>query len=189
MPEHESCVEILKLGNPKLKIKSQPYTIPQELTIAKSDAELMLNAINSNQAVGLAANQIGILKRIMLIDVPKEHPRYLTDGTEINNLVMLNPEFKPINKEMLANWEGCLSLPGMIGLVPRYTKIEYSYYDLNGNYHKVLASALHARVIQHEIDHLDGITYLERIKNCKEDFGYADEIAKTGRIEEYSKKG
>lgn len=167
--------ELLRLGDPKLYEISLPFKLPDEMPLAHQIMQLMEHATQNIGNVGIAAPQIGILKRIVMFEVPAEHPRYKTDGIAIPLKILINPSYKPLSDEQNLEWEGCLSVPGMIGQVPRYTHIEYQYTDLDGKKHVIQASHFHARVVQHELDHLDGILYPLRIKDMQT-FGFREEV-------------
>ena len=166
---------LLRYGDPRLFQISSPFLLPNEMSHVHEILELMKNATRNMGAVGIAAPQIGILKRIVMFEVPAEHPRYKVDGVAIPMRVLINPIYRPLTDEKNLEWEACLSVPGMMGQVSRYTYIEYEYTDLEGNQHKSEASHFHARVVQHELDHLDGILYPLLIENMSL-FGFREEI-------------
>ena len=112
--------------------------------------------------IGLAAPQVHISKQIIVFRNPDNEEK---DKIEITPLI--NPIFKPMGKETEDDWEGCLSIPGMQGLVTRFKKIKYSGYDLDGKVIENEVEGLHARVVQHEIDHLNGVTIHDREKNLE----------------------
>ncbi len=167
--------KLLRLGDPKLYEVSTPFKLPDELALALKILSLMELAVEDIGAVGIAAPQIGILKRIIMFAVPGEHPRYKTDGVVIPMHALLNPSYRPLSQAQNLEWEGCLSVPGMMGQVPRFTHIEYEYTDLDGQHHVCKASNFHARVVQHELDHLDGVLYPLRVQN-QQTFGFKEEI-------------
>lgn len=167
--------KLLKFGDPTLYKTSGLFDLPTEAPLAHRILKLMDDATQSIGNLGLAAPQIGILKRMVIVEVPAEHSRYETDGIAIPRRALLNPSYEPLREEQNLEWEACLSIPEMMGQVPRYTYIKYQYMDLEGNHHVHEASHLHARIVQHEIDHLDGILYPLRIKDLKT-FGFREEI-------------
>jgi len=133
----------------------------------------MIDTMTEADGAGLAANQIGILKRVVIFGF-NQNPRY--PGREpIPMTILVNPEIKPVNEEMEEDWEGCLSVPGMRGLVPRYGQIVYRGYDPAGQLIEREVDGFHARVVQHECDHLDGVLYPQRIRDIR-NFGYEDEL-------------
>ena len=131
-------------------------------------SETMIDA----NGIGLAAPQVHLTHRIFIYRNPD-----MEDSDKINISVLINPSIKKINNETQDDWEGCLSIPGMLGLVRRFKQIEFSALDLNGNNIKAKVEGLHARVIQHEFDHLNGILYTSRLVH-KSAFGYSEEIEK-----------
>lgn len=173
--KHNSPPALLRFGDPKLYEVSKPFDLPNELPLANKILTLMENAVEAIGAVGIAAPQIGILRRIVMFEVPATHPRYKVDGTAIPMHALINPKYRPLSDEKNLEWEACLSVPGMIGQVPRFTHIEYEYTDMQGKHHVRQASNFHARVVQHELDHLDGILYPLMIQNPKT-FGFREEI-------------
>lgn len=138
-------------------------------------AEDMADSMAAAGGVGLAAPQIGISKRIIVFKVPGERATAAANDGPLELQVLINPEIEPLSGEMELDWEGCLSIPGLKGEVPRYRKIAYRGFDLQGE--KVLrqAEGFHARVVQHEVDHLDGILYPERMTDMRR-FGYGEEL-------------
>ncbi len=167
--------KLLRLGDPKLYEVSKPFDLPNELPLANKILKYMEMAVESIGAVGIAAPQIGILKRIIMFEVPATHPRYKVDGDTIPMHALINPSYRPLSNEKNLEWEACLSVPGMIGQVPRFTHVKYEYTDPSGKHHVLRASNFHARVVQHEIDHLDGILYPLLVQNPKT-FGFREEI-------------
>ena len=124
------------------------------------------------KGIGLAAPQVHISKRIIVFRNPD-----IEELDKINITPLINPIFEPLGNEKEDDWEGCLSIPRMQGLVRRFKKIKYHGYDLTGKKIENEAQGLHARVIQHEIDHLDGILYIKRLADQKA-FGFENEISK-----------
>ena len=124
------------------------------------------------KGIGLAAPQVHISKRIIVFRNPD-----IEELDKINITPLINPIFEPLGNEKEDDWEGCLSIPRMQGLVRRFKKIKYHGYDLTGKKIENEAQGLHARVIQHEIDHLDGILYTKRLADQKA-FGFENEISK-----------
>ncbi|MDQ8039066.1 MAG: peptide deformylase [Rickettsiella sp.] len=133
--------------------------------------EDMKATMKVEDGIGIAAPQIGCNQRIVIFGF--EHSDRYPDENAIPFTVLINPTIKPLSEEMEDGWEGCLSIPGMRGLVPRYTHIEYSGFDVEGNEFLRSVKGFHARVVQHEVDHLDGILYPHRIKDMRF-FGFQD---------------
>jgi peptide deformylase len=120
---------------------------------------------------GLAAPQIGVPLRVVIFGVSR-NPRY-PDAEEVPDTVLINPVITPLDDEMEEGWEGCLSVPGMRGVVPRFRRLRYRGFDELGNPIDRSVDGFHARVVQHEGDHLDGILYPMRIRDMAK-FGFVD---------------
>jgi peptide deformylase len=162
--------EVLRMGDPRLLQVSRPleaFGTPElrELVADMRDTMAHLNG------AGLAAPQIGVPLRVVIFGV-KSNPRY-PDAEEVPDTVLINPVLTPLDGETEEGWEGCLSVPGMRGLVPRYRRLRYRGFDESGNSIDRVAEGFHARVVQHETDHLDGILYPMRIRDMA-NFGFVD---------------
>jgi peptide deformylase len=162
--------EVLRMGDPRLLEKSGPveaFGTPElhELITDMRDTMAHLDG------AGLAAPQIGVPLRVVIFGV-KRNPRY-PDAEEVPDTVLINPVTSPIGDEMEEAWEGCLSVPGMRGVVPRYTRLRYRGFDESGVPIDRTVEGFHARVVQHECDHLDGILYPMRITDMRK-FGFTD---------------
>ncbi|MDO8413149.1 MAG: peptide deformylase [Gallionellaceae bacterium] len=129
----------------------------------------MRDTMQALDGAGLAAPQIGVNLRVVIFGVEK-NPRY-PDAEEVPQTVLINPRITLLTEEMEEDWEGCLSVPGLRGRVPRYTQLRYQGRDEYGVAIDRTVSGFHARVVQHECDHLDGILYPMRIKDLR-NFGY-----------------
>lgn len=163
---------ILRLGHPLLRTVSRTvmeFDTP-ELHALVAD---MFDTMHAASGAGLAAIQIGIPLRVVVFGF-QQNPRY-PDEEPIPETVLINPEIEFLTKKTCDAWEGCLSVPGMRGLVPRYTDIRYRGFDPYGNRIDRKVSGFHARVVQHECDHLDGILYPLRIPDLG-NFGFIDEL-------------
>ena len=168
----------LKLGHPLLRQVSEPVDLSLEKdSVIELISNMTLSLDHEVRRLGLAAPQVGVLKRVVIFRIPKEtHKRYGGEKLqEIPLTVLINPIIKPLSEEKKIGFEACISVPNMMGEVERYQEIEYTYLDLEGSQHTVQASGFHARVIQHECDHLDGILYPFRMKSLDR-FGYEDEM-------------
>ena len=119
----------------------------------------MIETMDAAYGVGLAAPQIGVSKRVVLFFVPPQR----NGGVEIPLTLMINPVIEPTGPDQVEDWEACLSVPGLTGRVPRWTSIRYSYQDIQGQPQVREAKDFHARVVQHECDHLDGVLYPMRM--------------------------
>jgi peptide deformylase len=133
----------------------------------------MRDTMHALNGVGLAAPQIGISLRVVIFEVAN-NPRY-PEAETVPQTVLINPVLTPLSNAMEEGWEGCLSVPGMRGLVPRYTHLRYQGRDEYGAIIDRTVSGFHARVVQHECDHLDGILYPMRIRDLK-NFGFNEAI-------------
>ena len=161
---------VLRMGDPLLLEKAQPimqFNTP-ELHALINDMQDTMQAMDG---AGIAAPQIGVSLQVVIFGVGK-NPRY-PDAEQVPYTVLINPTLSFVGDEMEDGWEGCLSVPGMRGVVPRYMRLHYTGFDQFGAPIDRLVSGFHARVVQHECDHLMGILYPMRINNLK-DFGYTD---------------
>lgn len=164
-----TALPILKMGNPILHKIATPIDIPVGQEIREL-VETMKASMQAAGGVGLAAPQIGFSKQLVIFAVPAMRMKQ-EDGInaeEIGQTILINPIIEPLSDEKAKGWEGCLSVPGLRGLVPRYTHIRYSGFDLDGNRIDREAKGFHARVVQHECDHLTGNLYLERMTDMTE---------------------
>lgn len=162
--------EILKMGDPRLLRVAEPVTEfgTPELEALIADMFDTMHAVNG---AGLAAPQIGVNLRLVIYGF-KQNTRY-PDAPPVPETVLINPKLRPLSAEMVDGWEGCLSVPGLRGVVPRFSTLHYDGFDQYGNVISRDADGFHARVVQHECDHLDGILYPMRITDLSQ-FGYVD---------------
>ena len=177
-----SILKIAKLGHPILLKKANKVKEIGSEKIKKivyNMSETMLDA----KGFGLAAPQIHISSRIIIF----QNPDIQNEESKVEITALINPILENISEETNDNWEGCLSIPGMVGLVKRYSKIKYSGFDLEGNTITKEASDLHARIVQHELDHLNGILYTNRLVH-KDAFGFENEIDRYWKQNEKNKK-
>jgi peptide deformylase len=164
--------EVLKMGDPRLLAVALPvsgFGAP-ELENLLND---MLDTMRDQSGVGLAAPQIGVALRVVIFGF-ESNPRY-PEAESVPYTVLINPVLTPIGEEQEEGWEGCLSVPGMRGLVPRYRNLRYTGLDAAGMPIDRTVSDFHARVVQHEVDHLDGILYPRRIRDLTQ-FGFNDAL-------------
>jgi peptide deformylase len=161
---------VLRMGDPVLYQVAEKVTEfdTPELHALIQDMYDTMSAMNG---AGIAAPQIGVSLQVVMFGVGK-NPRY-PDAEEVPFTVLINPELTPLDDEQEDGWEGCLSVPGMRGLVPRYQSLHYRGFDPQGNLIDRTASGFHARVVQHECDHLFGILYPMRIRDMTK-FGFND---------------
>jgi peptide deformylase len=158
------------MGDPRLLQMASPvehFDTP-ELHALIQDMHDTMAALDG---AGIAAPQIGVSQRVVIFGVGK-NPRY-PDAEQVPYTVLINPVITPLGGALEDGWEGCLSVPGMRGVVPRYTRLHYTGFDQYGKTIDRMVRGFHARVVQHECDHLDGILYPMRIKDLRQ-FGYAD---------------
>jgi len=164
--------EVLRMGHPVLREKAKPvdkFGTPELRALFEDMKETMA----AKNGAGLAAPQIGVSQRVVIFGVD-HNPRY-PDAEPVPFTVLVNPKLVMLTREVEEDWEGCLSVPGMRGVVPRYTKLRYSGFDIEGNPIERVAEGFHARVVQHECDHLDGILYPQRMTDLSR-FGFNEEL-------------
>ena len=156
------------MGDPRLLGVAEPVASfgTPELEALLED---MHDTMHEQNGAGLAAPQIGVPLRVVIFGV-EANPRY-PQAEAVPFTVLINPTLTPIGEEMEEGWEGCLSVPGMRGLVPRYRRLRYTGVDAAGGPIDRTVSDFHARVVQHEVDHLDGILYPRRIRDLTQ-FGF-----------------
>ena len=162
--------EVLRMGDPRLWQKSLPVTNFSELGDLLRDMRDTMAHLNG---AGLAAPQIGVQLRVVIFGVTA-NPRY-PDVEPVPDTVLVNPALTPLSPEMEEGWEGCLSVPGMRGWVPRFTRLRYAGQDETGKPFQRDVEGFHARVVQHEVDHLDGILYPMRIRDFTR-FGFNEAL-------------
>ncbi len=163
---------VLRMGDARLFQRSEPVTRfdTQELHELLADMRDTMHAMNG---AGLAAPQIGVGLRVVIFGLDR-NPRY-PEANEVPQTVLINPVITPLDDAMEEGWEGCLSVPGLRGMVPRHAHIRYQGRDEYGALIDRTVSGFHARVVQHECDHLDGILYPMRIRDFTR-FGYNEEL-------------
>ncbi|HWM42934.1 MAG TPA: peptide deformylase [Burkholderiales bacterium] len=164
--------DVLRMGDPRLWQKSLPVAQfnTKELDELLRDMRDTMAHLNG---AGLAAPQIAVPLRVVIFGVTA-NPRY--PGIDpVPDTVLINPVLTPLSDEMEEGWEGCLSVPGMRGWVPRFHKLKYSGFDEHGKQFEREVEGFHARVVQHEVDHLDGVLYPMRIRNLTK-FGFNEEL-------------
>jgi peptide deformylase len=162
--------EVLRMGDPRLLERSREVA---RFGTSGLDSLLadMRDTMRAQSGAGLAAPQIGVPLRVVIFGV-ELNPRY-PDAEPVPYTEIVNPVIVPLGEEMEEGWEGCLSVPGLRGVVPRYTRVRYTGFDPQGRPIEREASGFHARVVQHECDHLDGILYPMRVRDFTR-FGFTD---------------
>jgi len=169
---------ILRLGDPRLRQVAPPvraFDTPDLHALVRDMTETMQAA----NGAGLAAVQIGVALRVVIFGIER-NPRY-PDVEPVPSTVLVNPEIEALDGARDSGWEGCLSVPGMRGLVPRFTRIRYRGCDEFGRPIDRTVSGFHARVVQHECDHLDGVLYPQRIEDMRS-FGFIEELLASGAL-------
>ena len=162
--------EILRMGDPRLLERSREverFGSP-ELHALLAD---MRETMHAHDGAGIAAPQIGVVLRVVIFGVART-PRY-PDAEPVPYTELVNPVLTPLGEEEEEGWEGCLSVPGFRGVVPRFSRLRYEGYDPDGKPIVRDVAGFHARVVQHECDHLDGILYPQRIRDMRK-FGFTD---------------
>lgn len=159
-----AILKVARLGHPVLRQVAQPVPLG-DIQSAQTQRLIddMIETMLEYDGAGLAANQVHVLKQIAVIEV-QGNPRY-PDAPSIPLTVLINPVVTPLTEEMEDGWEGCLSVPDMRGMVPRYTSVGLECYDRGGQRVSLVAKEFFARVIQHETDHLNGRVYLDRMRD------------------------
>lgn len=167
---------VLRMGDPRLLEKSLPikHFDTAELHGLITDMRDTMAALDG---AGLAAPQIGVPLQVVIFSV-QSNPRY-PDAGEIPETILVNPTITPLSDDMEEGWEGCLSIPGMRGLVPRYRQVHYVGLDPMGKQIERTVDGFHARVVQHECDHLWGILYPMRIRDMRK-FGFTEVLFSDG---------
>ena len=169
---------VLRMGHPLLNQRAAEVRDFGSAALDKLIKD-MLETMRAEDGVGLAAPQIGISWRVVVFGFD-QNPRY-KDAPPVPLTVLINPTITPLDDTMEEGWEGCLSVPGMRAVVPRYRRIEYSGFEASGKPIHMTADGFHARVVQHECDHLDGILYPQRVRDFTR-FGYINELADAGLL-------
>lgn len=156
-----AILKIARMGHPVLRRPAEPVEDPTAPEIRHLVAD-MLDTLADAGGIGLAAPQVHVPKRVMIFTVP---PHRTADGDGVAMTVLVNPVIEPLDEAKALGWEACLSVPGLTGAVPRWSHIRYRGHDLHGNLVAREAHDFHARVVQHEFDHLDGILYPMRMED------------------------
>ena len=163
---------VLKMGEPLLRQVASPVkSFDAELAALVSDMDDTMRALSG---AGIAAPQIGVSARVVIFEL-RDNPRY-PHLTPVPYTVLVNPALTPLGEEQEEGWEGCLSVPGLRGLVPRFRRLRYQGVDAHGAPIDRTVEGFHARVVQHEVDHLDGILFPQRVRDLR-NFGFDDVLA------------
>lgn len=171
-----AILKIARMGHPVLLQKCTPVADPGAPEIRRLVADMM-ETMEDAPGVGLAAPQVYQALRLFVFRVPggRQDP----DDTPISNTVLINPTLELIGEERVMGWEGCLSIPHLRAAVPRAARVRYRGTDCDGNVIEREATGFHARVVQHEYDHLDGILYPMRMSDFRY-FGFTEELDRAG---------
>jgi len=167
-----AILPVSKMGNVQLATPSKPI-VEFDTNFLRELIQDMHDTMQEKGGVGIAAPQIGYNVRVILFGFDKS-ARYPNEAP-VPLTLLINPTIEILSDETMDGWEGCLSVPGLRGLVPRYRSIQYHGVDIDGKPIVRRAESFHARIIQHECDHLDGILFPQRIKDLRY-FGFEDEI-------------
>ncbi len=178
-----AILKIARMGHPVLQAPAEAVADAGAPEITRLIADMIETMADAGGA-GLAAPQVHVPKRVVIFHVPEGRAGNGGEGGNGGNggaggprppTVLINPVVEPLDDEVAVDWEGCLSLPDMIGAVPRYVRIRYRALDPDGEAIERTAEGFHARVVQHECDHLDGILYPMRIPDLRL-FGFTEEM-------------
>lgn len=175
-----SVREVLRLGDPRLRGRSAE--LPEEL-FASHDLQALIDDLRDTMAArdgaGLAAPQIGVPWRVVIYGI-SSNPRY-PEAPPIPETVLINPVLSPIGEQTQLGWEGCLSVPGLRGQVRRHQRLRVAWRDPSGGHHQRQVEGFHARVVQHECDHLDGLLFVDRLHDSRS-FGFTDALQAAGLL-------
>lgn len=158
-------LQIAQLGNPVLRQQAQLVDNIRDKRLQQLIDDLIATAAASN-GVGIAAPQVSQSSRLFIV-ASRPNPRY-PNAPQMEPTAMINPQIIAHSPEVVKGWEGCLSVPGIRGLVPRYQRIEVEYTSRNGTTHRQAFTDFVARIFQHECDHLDGIVFLDRVESTQD---------------------
>ena len=170
---------VLRMGDPALRRVSDPVMRFDD-TLADLVRD-MWDTMAARGGVGIAAPQIGVPLRVVVFELAGSD-RYPAEAP-VPSTVLVNPEIEIVDDEMIDGWEGCLSVPGLRGMVPRHRRLRYRGFDVEGRPFEREAEDFHARVVQHECDHLDGILYPQRMRDLAT-LAFEDELVRELRADE-----
>ncbi len=169
-----AVLKIARMGHPVLLRRCDPVPDPGAPEIRRLVADMM-ETMEDAPGVGLAAPQVFQPLRLFVFRVPSGRASEDPDDTELANTALINPTVELMGETRTLGWEGCLSIPGLRAAVPRATRVRYRGVDCDGNVIEREASGFHARIVQHEYDHLDGILYTMRMNDFRH-FGFVEEL-------------
>ena len=177
-----AILKIARMGHSVLKARAEPVSEPKSQEIQQLVRD-MAETLEDAGGIGLAAPQVHVSKRVVIFYVPGERRAATGEPAEdIPLTVLINPEIEPLSEEKASGVEACLSVPGLAGPVPRFTHIRYRALDLQGRMFEREARGYHARVVQHECDHLDGILYPMRMTDLSQ-LAFVEELRRFGDVE------
>jgi peptide deformylase len=171
-----AILKIARMGHPVLLQRCEPVPDPGAPEIRRLVADMM-ETMEDAPGVGLAAPQVHVPLRLFVFRVPGERKEDDPDDLPVGNTVLINPELELLGGELVTGWEGCLSIPGLRAGVPRAPRVRYRGVDCDGAVIEREASGFHARIVQHEYDHLDGILYTMRLTDFRL-FGFNEELSR-----------
>jgi peptide deformylase len=161
-----AILKVARLGHPVLRQIAEPVS-PEAIAAPEIQRLIddMLETMDEYDGAGLAAPQVHVSRRIVIYGV-RQNPRY-PDAEDVPLTVLVNPKITPATRAIEEDWEGCLSVPEMRGRVTRHTRVDVEAYGRDGKRLRFTADGFHARVVQHECDHLDGVVYLDRMESLE----------------------
>lgn len=177
-----AILKIARMGHPVLRQVTEPVPDPTAPDVRRLVAD-MIETMADADGAGLAAPQVHAPLRLVIFHVPPARAGAEGEGEALPLTVLINPAIEPLTEEQALGLEACLSVPGLGGLVPRYARIRYRGVDQHGRRIEREASGFHARVVQHECDHLDGILYPQRMEDLST-LAFMSEIERTRHVEE-----
>jgi len=161
-----AILKIARMGHPVLRRVAEPVPDPTAPEVRRLVAD-MIDTLEDIGGAGLAAPQVHVPWRVVMFKVPAERTTGREDDTPLPLTVLVNPVVEPLGPERELGWEGCLSVPGLRGAVPRAARVRYRAATPEGEKIDRVAEGFHARVVQHECDHLDGVLYLQRMADMR----------------------
>lgn len=175
-----SVREVLRLGDPRLRQRSAAVA---ESLFGSAELLTLIEDLRDTMAArdgaGLAAPQIGVPLRVVIYGITS-NPRY-PEAPPIPETLLINPVLTPIGEATQLGWEGCLSVPGLRGQVERHQRLHVAWRDASGGHHHQEVEGFHARVVQHECDHLDGLLFVDRLHDTRA-FGFTDALQDAGLL-------
>lgn len=169
-----SLLQVVRVGDPVLRRIAAPIADPTDSKIREL-ADSMVETMIQAPGVGLAAPQVGESLRLIVMRIVADRAAAAEEAEPARVVALINPEFEPLGPETELGWEGCLSVPPFRGLVPRFTRIGFRGWLTDGRKVEGESSGFQARILQHEVDHLDGIIYLDRMTDLRS-LGYDEEL-------------